>query len=155
LSAVRRRDQAAVKAEAQAIAQASRRREAEGDAHAFARRWRPRAPPGGTRLLRELPELLAFFQCPPPPWRRPRTSTVSERCFVEVRRHSRPMVCFVNVQSVERSIFCNRDPISLGVEAAHPSAIYTSSLTSPRRDLIWIIPGSLSIRYSLCLTSEV
>jgi transposase-like protein len=30
---------------------------------------------------------------------------VIERCFVEVRRRTRPMVCFVNVQSVERMIF--------------------------------------------------
>jgi transposase-like protein len=30
---------------------------------------------------------------------------VIERCFVEVRRRTRPMVCFVNVQSVERIIF--------------------------------------------------
>ncbi|MGH9355569.1 MAG: IS256 family transposase, partial [Terriglobia bacterium] len=28
-----------------------------------------------------------------------------ERCFVEVRRRTRPMVWFVNVQSVNRIIF--------------------------------------------------
>jgi hypothetical protein len=28
-----------------------------------------------------------------------------ERCFVEVRRRTRPMVCFVNVQSVDRIIY--------------------------------------------------
>ena len=30
---------------------------------------------------------------------------VIERCFVEVRRRTRPMVCFVNVQSVKRITF--------------------------------------------------
>ena len=28
-----------------------------------------------------------------------------ERCFVEVRSRTRPMVCFVNVQSVDRILF--------------------------------------------------
>jgi len=105
LNAVRRRDHAAVKADAQAIYQASSRREAEGSAHAFARRWRPGYPQVVTRLLRDLPELLAFFPCPRPLWRRLRTTNVIERCFVEVRRRTRPMVCFVNVQSVERIIY--------------------------------------------------
>ncbi|MBI2817229.1 MAG: transposase, partial [Acidobacteria bacterium] len=30
---------------------------------------------------------------------------VIERCFVEVRRRTRPMVCFVNTQSVDRIIY--------------------------------------------------
>ncbi|MGH7181856.1 MAG: transposase [Nitrospiraceae bacterium] len=39
-----------------------------------------------TRLLRDLPELLTFFQCPGTLWRKLRTTNVIERCFVEVRR---------------------------------------------------------------------
>jgi len=35
--------------------------------------------------------------------RKLRTTNVIERCFVEVRRHTRPMVCFVNVESVNRN----------------------------------------------------
>lgn len=105
LNAVRRRDHGAMKADAQAIYQASSRQEAEGYAHAFARRWRATYPQLVARLLQELPELLAFFQCPRALWRKLRTTNVIERCFVEVRRRTRPMVCFVNVQSVERIIF--------------------------------------------------
>lgn len=105
LGAVRRGDHAAVKADAQAIYQASSRREAEGQAQAFARRWGAAYPRLVTRLLRDLPDLLAFFQCPRSLWRKLRTTNVIERCFVEVRRRTRPMVCFVNVQSVERIIF--------------------------------------------------
>jgi putative transposase len=105
LGAVRRRDHAAVKAEAQAIYQASSRLEAEGYAQAFARRWRTMYPQMVTRLLQDLPELRAFFQCPRSLWRKLRTTNVIERCFVEVRRRTRPMVCIVNVQSVERIIF--------------------------------------------------
>lgn len=105
LGAVRRRDQAAVKADAQAIYRAHSRREAEAYARQFAQRWRARYPAMVARLLRDLPELLAFFQCPRHLWRKVRTTNLIERCFVEVRRRTRPMVCFVNVQSVERIIF--------------------------------------------------
>ncbi len=58
-----------------------------------------------TRLLLALPELLAFFQCPWALWLKLRTTNVSERCFVEVRRRTRPMMYFVNVQSVEQIVF--------------------------------------------------
>jgi putative transposase len=105
LGAVRRRDHAAMKADAQAIYQATDRAEAVAQAQAFARRWREAYPQLVTRLLRDLPKLLAFFQCPRALWRKLRTTNVIERCFVEVRRRTRPMVCFVNVQSVERIIF--------------------------------------------------
>jgi transposase-like protein len=105
LSATRRRDHVAVKADAQAIYRASSRSEAVAQAHAFAQRWRDPYPQLVTRLVQDLPELLAFFQCPRPLWRTLRTTNVIERCFVEVRRRTRPMVCFVNVQSVERIIF--------------------------------------------------
>jgi putative transposase len=105
LGAVRRRDHATMKADAQAIYQAASRSEAEGYARTFVQRWREPYPQLVTRLCRDLPELLAFFQCPRPLWRKLRTTNVIERCFVEVRRRTRPMVCFVNVQSVERIIF--------------------------------------------------
>lgn len=105
LGAVRRRDHAAVKADVQAIYQASCRREAEAQACLFARRWQAAYPSVVQRVLADLPELLAFFQCPRPLWRKLRTTNAIERCFVEVRRRTRPMVCFVNVQSVERIIY--------------------------------------------------
>jgi len=105
LTVVRRRDHAAVKADAQAIYRADSRREAAALARQFARRWQEAYPSVVTRFLRDLPDLLAFFQCPRRLWRRLRTTNLIERCFVEVRRRTRPMVCFVNVQSVERIIF--------------------------------------------------
>jgi len=52
------------------------------------------------RLERDLPELLTFFSFPRPLWRKLRTS-----CFVEVRRRTRPMVCFINVASIDRIIY--------------------------------------------------
>ena len=57
------------------------------------------------QLERDLPELLAFYRFPKHLWRKLRTTNIIERCFVEVRRRTRPMVCFVNVQSVDRIIY--------------------------------------------------
>ena len=57
------------------------------------------------RLGQDLPELLSFFAFPPHLWKKLRTTNVIERCFVEVRRRTRPMVCFVNVESVDRIIY--------------------------------------------------
>lgn len=105
LGRVRRHDHAAVKAALQTIYQANSRREAEAQAREFARRWQPLYPLVVQRVLQDLPELLAFLQCPRSLWRKLRTTNAIERCFVEVRRRTRPMVCFVNVQSMERIIY--------------------------------------------------
>ena len=57
------------------------------------------------RLEKELPEWLSFFSFPRHLRRKLRTTNVIERLFVEVRRRTRPMVCFVNVKSVDRIIY--------------------------------------------------
>ena len=57
------------------------------------------------QLERDLPELLHFFDFPRHLWRRLRTTNVIERCFVEVRRRTRPMVVFTDVESVDRIIY--------------------------------------------------
>ena len=57
------------------------------------------------QLEKDLPELLNFFGFPSQLWRKLRTTNIIERVFVEVRRRTRPMVCFVNVASVDRIIY--------------------------------------------------
>jgi len=57
------------------------------------------------QLEQDLPNLLAFFSFPKHLWKQLRTTNIIERCFVEVRRRTRPMVCFVNVKSVDRIIY--------------------------------------------------
>ena len=42
------------------------------------------------RLERDLPELLSFFSFSRHLWKKLRTTNVIERCFVEVRRRTRP-----------------------------------------------------------------
>ncbi len=105
LEKVRKRDYDAVKVDAQAIYLAKGRRQAEAAARAFCRRWRSEYSSVVRQLERDLPELLAFFAFPKHLWRKLRTTNIIERCFVEVRRRTRPMVCFVNVQSVDRIIY--------------------------------------------------
>jgi transposase-like protein len=48
--------------------------------------------------------MLALFAFSSPLWRKLRTTNVIERCFVEVRRRTRPLVCFVNPESVDQII---------------------------------------------------
>jgi putative transposase len=105
LEKVRRRDYEAVKADAQAIYRGENRRQAERAYRHFRARWQKDYPTMVKQLERDLPQLLTFFDFPRHLWRKLRTTNVIERCFVEVRRRTRPMVCFVNVESVDRIIF--------------------------------------------------
>jgi putative transposase len=105
LEKVRKRDYDAVKAGAQALYRADGERRARQAFERLRFRWRKLYPTMVGRLERDLPELLTFFRFPRALWRKLRTTNVIERCFVEVRRRTRPMVCFVNVGSVDRIIY--------------------------------------------------
>ena len=105
LEKARKRDYDEVKDGAQAIYLADSRTQAETAFRRFRSRWRDRYPGVVKRLGQDLPELLSFFAFPRHLWRKLRTTNVIERCFVEVRRRTRPMVCFVNVASVDRIIY--------------------------------------------------
>jgi transposase-like protein len=105
LEKVRQRDYDEAKAGAQAMYLAESRAQAEAAFRRFRARWCREYGPMVRRLERDLPELLSFFAFPRHLWRKLRTTNVIERCFVEVRRRTRPMVCFVNVESVDRIIY--------------------------------------------------
>lgn len=105
LEKVRRRDRDRVKADAQAIYGAESRQAARAAFRVFRSHWRSGYPAMVKRLERDLPELLTFFSFPLHLWKKLRTTNAIERCFVEVRRRTRPMVCFVNVQSVDRIVY--------------------------------------------------
>ena len=105
LEKVRQRDYDEVKQDAQAIYGADGRRQAVAAFRDFRRRWQKDYGLMVRRLERDLPELLSFFSFPRHLWRKLRTTNIIERCFVEVRRRTRPMVCFVNVKSVDRIIY--------------------------------------------------
>ena len=102
---VRRRDHDRVKHDAQQIYLAPSLAQAR---HAFRRfkwNWQTVYPAMVRRLEKDLPELLNFFSFPRHLWRKLRTTNAIERCFVEVRRRTRPMVVFTNVESVDRIIY--------------------------------------------------
>ena len=103
--AVRRRDHDRIKHDAQKIYQAASRALARRAFAHFKWHWQQTYPAVVRRLERDLPELLNFFQFPQHLWRKLRTTNAIERCFVEVRRRTRPMVVFTNVQSVDRIIY--------------------------------------------------
>lgn len=105
LEKVRKVHYDAVKKSAQAIYLAGNRAQAEAAFRRFQVRWEPSYARMVQRLGKELPELLAFYRFPRHLWRKLRTTNVIERVFVEVRRRTRPMVCFVNVESVDRIIY--------------------------------------------------
>jgi transposase-like protein len=105
LEKVRKRDYDEVKSGAQAMYLAESRVQAEAAFRRFRARWLREYPAMVRRLERDLPDLLSFFAFPRHLWRKLRTTNVIERCFVEVRRRTRPMVCFVNVESVDRIIY--------------------------------------------------
>ena len=90
---------------AQAIYQAVDRKHARAAFRRFKLRWQSEYPTMVKQLEKDLPDLLSFFSFPKHLWKQLRTTNIIERCFVEVRRRTRPMVCFVNVQSVDRIIY--------------------------------------------------
>jgi len=105
LEKVRQRDYDQVKAAAQAIYLAQDRAQAQAAFRRFRGRWQKDYATTVRQLERDLPELLNFFRFPRHLWKKLRTTNIIERCFVEVRRRTRPMVCFTNVQSVDRIIY--------------------------------------------------
>ena len=105
LQHVRKRDHDRVKKDAQAIYRAESRQQARQAFRRFRFRWQRDYPSMVRQLEKDLPELLHFFNSPKHLWQRVRTTNLIERCFVEVRRRTRPMVVFVNVASVDRIIY--------------------------------------------------
>jgi len=95
----------AVKAEGQAIYRAHGEPQVWQSFETFRSHWQGIYPALVKKLGEDLPELLAFFRFPRHLWCQLRTTNIIERCFVEVRRRTRPMVCHVNAQSVDRIIF--------------------------------------------------
>ncbi len=81
---------------------AATRREAVRSFWAWAQGWRQAAPKAVACLEQDLPELLAFLDCPEEHRVKVRTTNAIERAFREVRRRTRPMSCFNNPASCER-----------------------------------------------------
>ncbi len=94
-----------MKPDAQRIYQAASLVEARRAFLKFKWTWQPVDPRGVKGLEHDLPELLNFYAFPRHLGKKLRTTNTIERCFVEVRRRTRPMVVFTNVESVDRIIY--------------------------------------------------
>jgi len=105
LQKVKKADYDQVKSGAQRIYLADGAKSAQKAFAEFRVRWIKQYPGMVKQLEKDLPELLSFMSFPNQLWVKLRTTNVIERCFVEVRRRTRPMVCFVNVESVDRIIY--------------------------------------------------
>jgi putative transposase len=102
---VRRRDQQQVISGARAIYQAPTRRAAIAAFLAWKRQWQALYPKAVGCLEKDLEELLACMDYPQQMRSKLRTTNAIERCFVEVRRRTRPMSAFRNDQSCERIVY--------------------------------------------------
>jgi transposase-like protein len=102
---LKKRDQDKCIKEARAIYNAKNRKEAVKAYHEWARGWRTVAPRAVQCIEKDLEELLNFYYCPKEIWVKVRTTNVIERAFREVRRRTRPMSCFNNIQSIERIVY--------------------------------------------------
>jgi putative transposase len=91
--------------DAKTIYDAKNRKEAERAYGKWEKKWASVAPKAVRCIEKDLEELLNFYSCPKEIWVKVRTTNVIERAFREVRRRTRPMSCFNNVQSIERIVY--------------------------------------------------
>ena len=124
LEKVRKRDYDQVQAATQALYLARSRGQAQNACERFRRQWQSVYPALVRRLERDLPELFTFFEFPRRLWRKLRTTNVIERCLVEVRRRPRPLVCFVNVPSVDRIVFAILNRMNPQWKTAPPTRLH-------------------------------
>jgi putative transposase len=106
LDHARKRDREEMKRGLQRIYEATTRWGACQAAVRFGARWVDEYPKAVRCLMRDLEELLSFFEFSDPQWRRAtRTTNAIERRFVEVRRRTRPMGVFSDRTSIERIMY--------------------------------------------------
>lgn len=91
--------------EARPIYGAEDRKEAMSRFTQWATKWKRVAPQAVKCLREDLEELLQVYTCPKEIRIKLRTTNVIERAFREVRRRTRPMSCFNNVDSIERIVY--------------------------------------------------
>jgi len=106
LAKVRRADQPAVKADLQAVMNATTLPRARSAARRLADRWQPDYPKAVACLRDDLDELLTCWQYKSLIERKKvRTTNAIERRFREVRRRTRPMGVFSDRTSMDRILF--------------------------------------------------
>lgn len=91
--------------EARGIYNAENRKEAIKAFKKWTAKWKDISPKAVQCIEKDLEELLNVYYCPKEIRIKLRTTNVIERAFREVRRRTRPMSCFNNIQSIERIVY--------------------------------------------------
>ena len=102
---LRKKDRDVCIGQAREMYDARNKREALQAYFRWAKTWRRIASQAVACVEKDLEELFAFYGAPAPLRKKLRTTNVIERAFREVRRRTRPMSCFNNVQSIERIVY--------------------------------------------------
>lgn len=92
-------------AEASAIYRANSKNDALRAFRQWKQHWEQRRPSAVACVEHNLEALLNFFDLPEAHWKKLRTTNAIERAFREVRRRTRPMSSFSNLQSCDRIIY--------------------------------------------------
>ena len=71
----------------------------------WCRKWRGKVPKAVQCLEKDIEELLVFFKEDKKLWIKIRTTNMIESLFKQLRRRTRPMNLFVNVESCERIVY--------------------------------------------------
>ena len=106
LDKCRKADREAIKNDLRAVMNASNRRTARSAARAFANAWQAAYPKAVKCLAGDLDALLEHYIFKESKWRKAARSTNAiERCFVEVRRRTRPMGVMADRASMSRILY--------------------------------------------------
>ena len=123
LDKIPKRQRAAVKKDLNRISHAATRQDATRSFWSFCKKYRSLYPRAVASLEKNIDDLLAFYQVKAPLekqrglsedqkqeaqmklWKQLRTTNLIERAFREVRRRTRAMGVFNNIQSMERILF--------------------------------------------------
>ncbi len=106
LDKCRKADREAMKNDLRAVMNAPNRRAARSAARLFANAWQPSYPKAVKCLADDLDALLEHYIFKETKWRKATRSTNAiERCFVEVRRRTRPMGVMADRASMSRILY--------------------------------------------------
>ena len=72
----------------------------------WCRRWRGKVPKAVQCLEKDIEDMLVFLKEDKKLWVKVRTTNVIERLFKELRKRTRPMSLFANVESYDRILYC-------------------------------------------------
>jgi putative transposase len=92
-------------AQAQSIYRAVSKPQALAAFRDWKQAWQQRRPRAVACVERDLDQLLSFFAVPAAHWKKVRTTNAIERAFREVRRRTRPISSFSNLESCDRTVY--------------------------------------------------